>query len=79
MLGFAAAFFTTFALLPQGIRAIKTRHTKDISFPMVLMMEIGIILWLIYGIMIHDLPLVFANGIGAIFATINLAMKIKYG
>ncbi len=79
ILGFIAAFFTTFSLLPQGLRAIKTKHTKDLSLPMVIMMETGIILWLVYGIMIHDLPLVFANGIGAIFATINLVMKLRYG
>ena len=79
ILGFVAAFFTTFALLPQGLRAIKTKHTKDLSLPMVIMMEAGIILWLVYGIIINDMPLVFANGIGTIFATINLVMKLKYG
>ena len=79
ILGFAAAFFTTFALLPQGLRAIKTKHTKDLSLPMVIMMEIGIIMWLIYGIIINDMPLVFANGVGTIFATINLVMKLRYG
>lgn len=79
ILGFVAAFFTTFSLLPQGLRAIKTKHTKDLSLPMIIMMEIGIILWLIYGIIIADMPLVFANGIGAVFATINLIMKLRYG
>jgi len=79
ILGFVAAFFTTFALLPQGLRAIKTKHTKDLSLPMVIMMEAGIILWLVYGIIINDMPLVFANGVGTIFATINLVMKLRYG
>ncbi|MBS1493485.1 MAG: SemiSWEET transporter [Bacteroidetes bacterium] len=79
ILGFVAAFFTTFALLPQGLRAIKTKHTKDLSLPMIVMMEVGIILWLVYGIIIADMPLVFANGIGTIFATINLIMKLRYG
>lgn len=79
ILGFVAAFFTTFALLPQGLRAIKTKHTKDLSLPMVIMMEVGILMWLVYGIIINDMPLVFANGIGTIFATINLVMKLKYG
>ena len=79
ILGFVAAFFTTFALLPQGLRAIKTKHTKDLSLPMVIMMEAGIILWLVYGIIINDMPLVFANGVGTVFATINLVMKLKYG
>jgi len=79
ILGFVAAFFTTFALLPQAIRSIKTKHTKDLSLPMILMLEVGIILWLVYGIIINDMPLIFANGIGAVFATINLVMKLRYG
>jgi MtN3 and saliva related transmembrane protein len=79
ILGFVAAFFTTFALLPQGIRAIKTKHTKDLSLPMVLMTTFGILLWLIYGIIINDMPLVFANGLGLIFSSINLVMKLRYG
>jgi len=79
ILGFVAAFFTTFALLPQGIRAIKTKHTKDLSLPMVLMTTFGILLWLIYGIIINDMPLIFANGLGLIFSSINLVMKLRYG
>ena len=46
---------------------------------MILMLEVGIILWLVYGIIINDMPLIFANGIGAVFATINLVMKLRYG
>jgi len=79
LLGFAAAFFTTFALLPQAVRAIKTKHTKDISLPMVVMMELGIILWLMYGILIYDMPIIAANAVAFIFGTMNLVMKLRYG
>lgn len=79
ILGFVAAFFTTFALLPQGLRAIKTKHTKDLSLPMVSMTTFGVLLWLIYGIIINDMPLVFANALGLVFSSINLIMKLRYG
>lgn len=79
IIGLVAASFTTFAFLPQSIRAIKTKHTKDISLPMLIMLEIGVVIWIIYGSMISDIPLLAANTISFIFVTITLALKIKHG
>lgn len=79
IIGLVAASFTTFAFLPQSIRAIKTKHTKDISLPMLIMLEIGVIIWIIYGSMISDIPLLAANTISFIFVSITLALKIKHG
>lgn len=79
IIGLVAASLTTFAFLPQSIRAIKTKHTKDISLPMLIMLEIGVVIWIIYGSMISDIPLLAANTISFIFVTITLALKIKHG
>jgi len=61
VIGLVAASLTTFAFLPQSIRAIKTKHTKDLSLPMLIMLEAGIIIWIIYGLIISDIPLLAAN------------------
>lgn len=79
IIGLVAASLTTFAFLPQSIRAIKTKHTKDISLPMLIMLEIGVIIWIIYGSMISDIPLLAANTISFIFVSVTLALKIKHG
>ena len=79
IIGLVAASLTTFAFLPQSIRAIKTKHTKDISLPMLIMLEIGVVIWIIYGSMISDIPLLAANTISFIFVSITLALKIKHG
>jgi MtN3 and saliva related transmembrane protein len=73
-----AASFTTFAYLPQSIKAIRTRHTKDISLSMVIMLEIGLITWLTYGLMISSIPIIAANTVSIAFMTIILYLKIKY-
>jgi len=78
ILGLIAAGFTTFAFLPQAIRIIKTRQTRDISLAMYGVLTAGILLWIIYGILIGDLPLILANGITLIFASVILILKIKY-
>lgn len=78
VLGLLAAAFTTFAYLPQSIKAIKTKHTKDLSLPTLLMLELGLITWLIYGLLITSIPIIAANTISIIFMTIILYLKIKY-
>ncbi|MDQ3021315.1 MAG: SemiSWEET transporter [Bacteroidota bacterium] len=79
LIGLIAASLTTFAFLPQSIRAIKTRHTKDLSLSTLIMLEIGVVIWIVYGSLISDIPLLFANTISFIFVTVTLVMKIKYG
>jgi MtN3 and saliva related transmembrane protein len=78
ILGLLAATLTTFAYLPQSIKAIRTKHTKDISLPMVLMLEFGLITWLIYGILISSIPIIAANTVSIGFMSIILILKIKY-
>jgi len=77
--GLIAASLTTFAFLPQSIRAIKTKHTGDLSLTTLIMLEIGIIIWIIYGAMISNIPLLAANIVSFVFITITLILKIKYG
>jgi len=79
VIGLVAASLTTFAFLPQSIRAIKTKHTKDLSLPMLIMLEAGIIIWIIYGLIISDIPLLAANIISFFFITSILILKIKHG
>jgi MtN3 and saliva related transmembrane protein len=78
ILGLFAAALTTFAYLPQSIKAIRTRHTRDLSLQMIIMLEAGLITWLIYGILIHSIPVIAANTISIVFMTVILYMKIKY-
>jgi len=79
ILGVAAAICTTAAFLPQAIKTIRTRHTKDISLGMYLLMVIGRSLWLTYGIFIGDLPIIIANSVTLLLAGAILTMKIRNG
>lgn len=77
--GFAAAFCTTAAYLPQVIRVWRTRQTKDISLAMFLVMTVGLLCWLIYGFSIHDLPIILCNGSALVMTSIILVFKLKHG
>ena len=78
IIGYIAAILTTSAFIPQAVKTIKTKHTKDLSLTMYIALTTGILLWLIYGIFLKDLPIVLANGITFIFTFIILVLKIKH-
>jgi len=78
-LGLAAAFCTTAAYAPQALKAWRSRSTADISLSMFLLMVTGIVLWLIYGLLIGDMPLIVANGVTLCLAGTILALKLRHG
>lgn len=78
LIGLAAATLTTVAFIPQVVRAWRTRSTRDISLPMFLVLALGITLWLIYGAMIRDLPLIAANLVTLVLVLMILFFKLRY-
>ena len=78
-LGLAAAFCTTIAYVPQVVKTWRTRSTADISLGMYLVLMLGIVLWLAYGIFLGDVPVTAANGISLVLVGSVLVLKIRYG
>ncbi|MFN3781307.1 MAG: SemiSWEET family sugar transporter [Candidatus Kapaibacteriota bacterium] len=78
IVGIFAAILTTSAFVPQAIKIIKTKSTKDISLGMYLILTTGILFWLIYGILLGEPPIIFANTIGFTLTFVILLLKIRY-
>jgi len=78
-IGSAAAALTTTSFIPQAVRIIRTRHTKDISLGMYAMFTLGVTLWLVYGIQLYSWPIIVANAVTLLLAGAVLAMKIRFG
>tara|TARA_B100001057_G_scaffold219418_1_gene219794 strand:- start:413 stop:673 length:261 start_codon:yes stop_codon:yes gene_type:complete len=77
-IGFFAAFCTTFAFLPQAIKVYKSKSTKDISLYMFLIFTVGVLSWLIYGLIISDWPVILANAVTLVLSLFILIYKLKY-
>ena len=77
-LGLIAGSLTSIAAIPQLVKTIRTRHARDISIWQPLLLAIGISLWLIYGVLIHDLPLVLANIVPLICNIMLTILKVQY-
>ncbi len=78
IVGIFAAILTTSAFVPQALKIIKTKSTKDISLGMYIILTTGILFWLIYGILLGEPPIIFANSIGFTLTFIILLLKIRY-
>ena len=77
IIGLTAAAMGGISLFPQLIKVLKTKSTKDISREMILILAGSIFLWLVYGILLNNLPIIIANFFGFIQALIILFFKIK--
>lgn len=78
ILGLAAGMCTTISFLPQVIKTWKTRSAKDLSLGMFLLFCIGVVLWLVYGIMVMDIPVIAANFVTLLLASTLLIFKLKF-
>lgn len=78
IIGFIAATFTTASFLPQVIRIHRTRKTHDLSLLMYVILYVGILLWIIYGIFLKSLPIIIANSVVIVLCLYILVMKIRY-
>ena len=79
LVGMIAGILTTIAFLPQVLRTWRTRSTADISLVMFLVYVTGIVMWLIYGLMLNDLPLITSNAVTLVFSGTILALKLRHG
>ena len=78
LIGFGAALLTTLAFLPQAIKVWRTRSTKDISLLTFIAFCVGVVLWLSYGILTQDLPLIAVNSATLALAGTILVFKLRY-
>lgn len=78
VLGLIATCFTTSSFVPQVWRTWRTRDVSGISLVTYVVITIGLGLWLVYGVLRGDLPLVIANSVMVVLTAAITAMKIAF-
>ncbi|WP_437624800.1 SemiSWEET transporter [Sorangium sp. So ce1151] len=78
-LGLVAASLTTISFLPQVLRTLRTRDTSSISVGMYATLVTGVGLWLIYGLLTGDVPIIIANAITFVLSGMVFILKLRYG
>ncbi len=79
IIGFAAAALTTIAFLPQAVKIWRSRSSRDVLLGMAVIMLIGVVLWLAYGLLRGDLPIIAANVVTLFVAGSILVGKLRFG
>ena len=79
VIGIAGATLTTLCWLPQAFKVIREKETRALSLPATGAFTVGIALWLVYGLVIEDWPLIGSNAVTLGLMVPILAMKLRHG
>jgi len=78
VLGIVAGIFTSISLLPQVIKILKEKRVEDLSVTMFVILTIGLSLWIAYGIIKKDMPIVITNAFSVALNLFILILRHKY-
>lgn len=78
LLGYLAATLTTVSFVPQAWRTFKTKDVSGISLRMYSIFTAGVAVWLAYGIVLGETPMMVANSLSLVLALAVLVMKLRY-
>ena len=69
----------TVALVPQLVRIFRLKSAVEISLSFTILLLVGLLCWLRYGVLSQLFPVILWNAVGAILVTTLLFAKLKYG
>ena len=76
--GILAGVLTSVSMLPQVIKIAREKKAEDVSMVMLIILLCGIILWIVYGILRKDLPIIFTNAFSLLINIILIVLRIKF-
>jgi MtN3 and saliva related transmembrane protein len=78
IVGVAAGIFTSISLLPQLIKLLRSKKAEDISLFYLIILFCGLVLWVWYGIMRNDIPIIATNIFSLIINATIIVVGIRY-
>ena len=78
-IGGVAGVTGTLVWIPQLVKILRTRETRDLSLGTTLMLFATIALWTVYALAIAAWPMVVSNMIGGAFVVVIIGFKLRYG
>ncbi len=79
IIGYAAGFLILISIIPQIIKSWKTKSAKDLSLLRYCIYIGGVALWLLYGIVLNNGPIMIVNSINFLLACSVIYLILKYG
>jgi MtN3 and saliva related transmembrane protein len=73
ILGIVAGVLTSVSMIPQLIKVIKEKNVEELSWVMILVLICGLSLWVWYGILQNELPIILSNAFAVL---VNLTLLV---
>ena len=77
IVGYSASLLSILNQFPQAIKVYRSKDTHSISLLMYIIVVVCISLWLVYGLMLTDRPLILPNAISLIPIVYIFIMKLR--
>jgi MtN3 and saliva related transmembrane protein len=77
-IGIVAGVFTAMSLLPQLVKLIRSKKAEDISLFYLIILFFGLGLWIWYGFMRKDLPIIATNLFSLLVNISMIVFGVKY-
>jgi MtN3 and saliva related transmembrane protein len=77
-IGIIAGILTASSMLPQVIKVMKEKKAEEISLLMLIVLITGITLWVVYGVMKKDMPIIATNAFSLLVNGVLIVLRIKY-
>ncbi len=78
IIGYAAGLLSSIGFMPQMIKGFVTKKVDDVALWQPVLLVLGMILWLIYGIMLKEMPMILANSFAITCNMIVIIQKFLY-
>ena len=78
ILGLVAGTITSVTFLPQVVKIWQTKSARDLSLTMLLLLMLGVVLWLIYGLVVMSAAIIYTNSMVLAMSLIMLYFKLKF-
>lgn len=77
-IGIIAGILTSISMVPQLIKMIKEKKAQDVSLLMLLVLLTGVCLWVWYGFLKNDIPIIASNCFSVLINLLTLYFRIRY-
>lgn len=78
IIGTIAGILTSVSMIPQLIKVLKEKDVENLSWGMIAVLLTGVSLWVVYGIMKDELPIILSNGFSVLVNTTLLIYYFRY-
>ncbi|MEC3875385.1 SemiSWEET transporter [Chryseobacterium salviniae] len=78
ILGIIAGILTSISMIPQLVKVLKEKNAEDLSWTMILVLISGLSLWVWYGFIKNELPIILSNAFAVVVNIILLICCMIY-